>query len=198
MNSGVSQLEASVREVKACRVCEKHLPLGPRPVLIPSAKAKILIISQAPGTKVHEAGIPFHDASGVRLRKWLGVDDKTFYDPKQFAITPMGFCYPGRGKSGDNPPRKECAPLWHGKLLEFMPQIKLKVLVGSYAQKYYLGERMKENMTETVRAWKEYLPEFFPIVHPSPRNEIWLAKNRWFERDVVLELKMCVEKVLDF
>ena len=107
----------------------------------------------------------------------------------------MGFCYPGRGKSGDNPPRKECAPLWHGKLMDHMPQIKLKILVGSYAQKYYLGDRMKENMTETIRNWKEYMPEFFPIVHPSPRNEIWLAKNRWFERDVVPRLKSVIKKV---
>lgn len=196
MPSPQTALEKLVREVQSCRVCEKHLPLGPRPVLTPASTAKILIVSQAPGTKVHEAGIPFHDASGVRLRKWLGVDDKTFYDPEKFAIMPMGFCYPGRGKSGDNPPRKECAPLWHGKLLEFMPEIKLKILVGSYAQKFYLGKRMKENMTETVRAWKEYAPEFFPIVHPSPRNEIWLAKNRWFERDVVPEFYDTVRRVM--
>ncbi len=189
-------LKSLLKEVKDCRACEKHLPLGPKPVLIPSTRAKILIVSQAPGTKVHEAGVPFHDASGVRLRKWLGVDDKTFYDPEKFAIMPMGFCYPGRGKSGDNPPRKECAPLWHGRLLEFMPQLKLKILVGSYAQKYYLGDRMKENMTETVRNWKDYLPDFFPIVHPSPRNEIWLAKNRWFERDVVGELARITRKLL--
>lgn len=195
MPSPAKALENLVREIKDCRVCEKHLPLGPRPVFTHDPRAKVLIISQAPGTKVHEAGIPFHDASGVRLRKWLGVDEKTFYDPAKFAVMPMGFCYPGRGKSGDNPPRKECAPLWHGRLLEFMPRIKLKILVGSYAQKFYLAGRMKENMTETVRNWKEYLPGFFPIVHPSPRNEIWLAKNRWFEKDTVPELKKALARV---
>lgn len=188
----MTKLEALHKEIQACRVCEKDLPLGPKPVLIPSSRAKILIISQAPGTKVHAAGIPFRDASGDRLRRWMGVDEKTFYDASKFAITPMGFCYPGKGASGDLPPRKECAPLWHGKLQVLMPQVQLKILVGSYAIQYYLGKRVKKNMTETVRAWKEYLPDFFPIVHPSPRNQIWLAKNRWFERGVVGELKKVV------
>lgn len=189
-------LKSLLREVRACRACEKHLPLGPNPVLQADPRSKILIISQAPGTKVHETSIAFNDPSGDRLRAWLGVTREEFYDPGNFSIMPMGFCYPGKGSSGDLPPRKECAPLWHAKIGGFMPRLRLKILVGGYAQKYYLGKRMKENMTETVRAWKDYLPEFFPIVHPSPRNQIWLAKHRWFERDVVPEFLKVIQKIL--
>ena len=191
------KLQALLSEIRACRACEKHLPLGPRPVLIASPHSRIRMISQAPGTKVHASGIPFDDKSGDRLREWLQLDKKTFYDSSKISITPMGFCYPGRGKSGDLPPRKECAELWHQPLTEQLKSVKLTILVGNYAQKYYLGGRMKENMTETVRAWKDYLPEFFPIVHPSPRNQIWLAKNPWFERDVVPELKKLVSTLFD-
>ncbi len=190
-------LASLLKEIRACKACEKHLPLGPRPVLIADTRSVIRIISQAPGTKVHASGIPFDDKSGDRLRVWLGLDKKTFYDPSKISITPMGFCYPGRGKSGDNPPRKECGELWHKPLSEQLPGIKLTLLVGSYAQKFYLGKRMKENMTETVKAWKEYLPGFFPIVHPSPRNEIWLAKNPWFEKNVVPQLMEAVKACLN-
>ena len=187
MTKNMTTLNALLQEIHSCRVCEKHLPHGPKPVVHVNPEACILIISQAPGTRVHKSGLVFDDPSGDRLRKWMGIDRETFYSGI-ISVTPMGFCYPGNGSSGDLPPRKECAPLWHSKIQEFMPHARLKILVGSYAQKYYLGKRMKENMTETVRAWKDYLPEFFPIVHPSPRNQIWLAKNRWFERDVVPEL----------
>lgn len=191
-----ASLQKLLHEVRACRACEKHLPLGPNPVVQVDTRSKILIISQAPGTKVHETSTVFNDPSGDRLRAWMGVNREQFYDSRNFSVMPMGFCYPGKGSSGDLPPRKECAPLWHGKIHEFMPGVKLKLLVGSYAQKYYLGKRMKENMTETVRSWKEYLPEFFPIVHPSPRNQIWLAKNLWFERGVVPQLAKTVMKAL--
>ncbi len=195
--AGSAALEKLLHEVRACRTCEKHLPLGPNPVLRADPRSKILIISQAPGTRVHETSIPFNDPSGDRLRAWMGVDRDTFYDTRIFSIMPMGFCYPGKGSSGDLPPRKECAPQWHARVREHMPNIKLTLLVGSYAQKYYLGKRMKENMTETVRAWKEYLPDFFPLVHPSPRNQIWLKKNPWFERAVVHQLRGIVGKLFE-
>jgi uracil-DNA glycosylase len=191
-----ASLQKLLREVRACRACEKHLPHGPNPVLQADVRSKILIISQAPGTKVHATSTVFNDKSGDRLRAWMGVSREEFYDPGNFSVMPMGFCYPGRGKSGDLPPRKECAPLWHGKITEAMPSLRLKILVGSYAQKHYLAGRMKENMTGTVRAWKEYLPEFFPVVHPSPRNQIWLKKHPWFERDVVPALAKAVRKAL--
>lgn len=189
MASRGAALESLLREIKACRACEKHLPLGPKPVLSPDPRSKILIISQAPGAKVHETETVFNDQSGDRLRSWLGLTREEFYDLRNISVMPIGFCYPGKGPSGDLPPRKECAPLWHDKIITHLPNAKLKILVGSYAQKHYLAGRMKENMTETVRAWKEYFPSYFPIVHPSPRNQIWLAKNPWFEKKVVPELR---------
>ncbi|MFQ6017919.1 MAG: uracil-DNA glycosylase family protein, partial [Kiloniellaceae bacterium] len=156
-------LDALLREVRACRVCAAHLPLGPRPVLRARATARLLIVGQAPGTRVHETGIPWNDPSGDRLRAWLDLGRETFYDEARIAIVPMGFCYPGRNpRGGDNPPRPECAPLWHPPLLAALPKIALTLLVGTYAQAFYLGRRRKKTMTETVKAWRDYLPDFLP------------------------------------
>ena len=190
-------LEDLLTEIRACRLCAQHLPLGPRPVLRASATAKLLIIGQAPGTRVHESGIPWNDASGERLRDWLQMTPEVFYDEARVAIVPMGFCYPGRNeKGGDNPPRPECAPEWHQKLLNFIPEVKLTLLVGGYAQKHYLGPAGKSTMTETVRAWRETLPRFLPTPHPSWRTTGWLRKNPWFEAEVVPELRQRVGRLV--
>lgn len=173
-------------------MCEAHLPLGPRPVLRPSASARILIAGQAPGTKVHESGVPWNDASGDRLREWLGLDHDTFYDERRIAILPMAFCYPGRGKNGDLPPRPECRATWHPKLLPAMPQVEVFVLAGQYAMNYHLGARAKANLTETVRAWRDYQPKYFPIPHPSWHNTRWLKLNPWFEAELVPVLRRSV------
>lgn len=178
-------------EIAACTACAAHLPLGPRPVVRASdPRAKILIIGQAPGTKVHASGIPWDDASGKRLRDWLGVTPDQFYDERRFAIMPMGFCYPGRGKGGDNPPRPECAPLWHDRVRATLPNIKLTLLIGTYAQAHYLGNRRKATLGETVRSWRDYIDDgYLPLVHPSPRNQIWLKRNPWFEAEIVPYLR---------
>lgn len=189
-------LEALLAEVRACRVCEEHLPLGPRPILRADARARVLIVGQAPGTRVHATGIPWNDPSGDRLRGWLAVDRDMFYDERRFAIIPTGFCYPGRGRSGDLPPRPECAPLWHPRLRALLPNVRLTLLVGQYAHAFYLAERRKGALTATVRAWREYLPEFLPLPHPSPRNTRWLTVNPWFEREVVPELRERVHALL--
>lgn len=167
-----------IQEIKSCRICEKYLPLEPRPIFQFSPKAKILIAGQAPGIRVHETGVPFNDPSGNRLREWMGIINMEFYNPENIAILPMGFCYPGKGKSGDLPPRKECAPAWREQLLEKMPSIRLTLLIGQYAIDWHLGKRKKKNVTETVKSWKEYAPDYFILPHPSPRNNIWLKKNR--------------------
>lgn len=183
-------------DIKQCRICEEFLELGPNPVVSVSKKSKILVIGQAPGTKVHASGIPWDDASGKNLRKWLGVTNEQFYDPDLFGIVPMGFCYPGKGKSGDLPPRPECAPKWHTALLDQMSEVRLTLLIGQYAQAYYLGDRKKKTLTETVRNFQEYLPDFLPLVHPSPRNGIWMRKNEWFEDEIVPELQAVVREVI--
>ncbi|GAB5525352.1 MAG: uracil-DNA glycosylase family protein [Roseivirga sp.] len=180
-------------EIKQCRICEDFLDLGPNPVVSASQKSKILVIGQAPGTKVHASGIPWDDASGKNLRKWLDVTNEQFYDPDLFGIVPMGFCYPGKGKSGDLPPRPECAPKWHTALLDQMPEVRLTLLIGQYAQAYYLGDRKKKTLTETVRNFRDYLPDFLPLVHPSPRNGIWMRKNEWFKNEVVPNLQTIVK-----
>ncbi len=189
------ELTDLLAEIRQCHFCEDNLPLGPRPVLNVAASARILIIGQAPGLRVHETGIPWNDPSGDRLRNWLGVDRNTFYDVSKFAIMPMGFCYPGKGKSGDLPPRRECAPLWHPQLLKNLPNIRLTLLIGSYAQNYYMNDK-KVTLTDRVAAWPEYLPSIFPLVHPSPRNTYWLQKNPWFSSELVPVLRREVTKYL--
>lgn len=192
-----AELASLLAELRACRICAAELPLGPRPVLRASASARLLIVGQAPGTKVHKTGIPWNDPSGGRLRTWLSLNRDQFYDESRIAIIPMGFCYPGReGKGGDLPPRKECASQWHAVLLAQLPHIRLTLLVGQHAQRYYLGNRRKESVTETVRAWQAYLPEFFPLPHPSFRNLRWLKLNPWFEAEVVPELQDRVHTIL--
>ncbi len=183
-------LDALLAEVRACRACAAALPLGPRPVLRGRATARLLIVGQAPGTKVHATGIPWNDPSGDRLRQWLAMDRDTFYDESRIAIVPMGYCYPGRDpRGGDLPPRKECARLWLPKLLSRLPHIELTLLVGGYAQKHYLGPRASANLTDTVRRFREFLPEFFPLPHPSFRNTFWLRSNPWFDEEVLPELR---------
>lgn len=191
----ITALEALLAEVRACRVCEAHLPLGPNPVVRASKTAKILIVGQAPGTRVHETGIPWNDPSGDRLRQWMGVERECFYDESQVAIIPMGFCYPGRGKSGDLPPRKECAPLWHERLLQHLPNVELTLLVGNYAQAHYLSSPHR-NLTERVRDWQHFVPAYLPLVHPSPRNRRWLQTNPWFDEEVVPYLQARVATIL--
>lgn len=186
-----------LQQVKNCTICAEHLPHEPRPVITVHPEAKILIIGQAPGRKVHASGIPWDDASGKNLRKWLNVTPEEFYDATKFGIIPMGFCYPGTGKTGDLPPRPECAPKWHEPLLNMMPKVKLTLLIGMYAQKYYLGKTRKKTLTETVNHWEEYLPNYLPMPHPSPRNGIWMRKNPWFEKDIVPFLKGKVEEALN-
>jgi uracil-DNA glycosylase len=184
-------------EVRGCTVCAKHLPLGPRPVLRGLPSARLLITSQAPGTKVHETGLSFNDRSGDRLRTWLGIDRDTFYDESRIAILPMGMCYPGRNAAGgDLPPRPECAGLWHARILEAWTCIELTVLVGSYAIDDYLGTRKRQSMTETVRAWRDYLPAYLPLPHPSWRTTQWEKRNPWFAIEVLPELRRRVSVLL--
>jgi uracil-DNA glycosylase len=189
-------METLLTAVRACRACEQSLPLGPRPVLRASATARILIVGQAPGARVHASGIPWDDASGDRLRAWMGVEKDAFYDEKTIAIVPMGYCYPGRGQGGDNPPRPECARLWLDQLLQRMPRIGLTLLIGQYAQRHFLGKRRKATLTETVRAWREYQPDHFPLVHPSPRNTPWQQRNPWFEAELLPELRSRIKAAL--
>ncbi len=193
MSQEFSQLLESVRD---CQLCDKSLPLGPRPVLQADARAKILIAGQAPGRRVHESGIPFDDASGARLRDWLGVSSEVFYDPTRFAILPMGFCYPGSGKSGDLPPRPECAEAWRERLLTGLRQVELTLVIGQYAQRWHLS-KTKKNLTETVRAWQDYGPGIIPLPHPSPRNNIWLKKNPWFAESLLPALKTRTQEALN-
>ena len=185
-----------INEIKQCNVCEPFLINGVNPVLNATENSQIAIIGQAPGSIVHKTGIPWDDKSGERLRQWLGITDGHFYNPEIFAIIPMGFCYPGKGKSGDLPPRKECAPLWHKRLFDQMPNLKLTLLVGSYAQAYYLGDKRLKTLTETVKNYKSYLPEYLPLPHPSPRNNIWLAKNEWFEKDILSFLRDTIASII--
>jgi uracil-DNA glycosylase len=182
-------MAALLREVRACTRCADHLPLGPKPVLRASTSARLLIVGQAPGTRVHASGIPWNDPSGDRLRQWLAIDRETFYDESRIAIVPMGFCYPGKGASGDLPPRPECAPAWHPRLLALMPAIECTLLVGRYAQQRYLGAACEADLTATVRAFAAYAPRFIPMPHPSPRNIEWLRRNPWFDAEVLPVLR---------
>lgn len=166
--------------VRNCRACEGKLPLGPRPVLQAGAMASVLVVGQAPGARVHASGIPWDDPSGERLRAWMGVGKDRFYDPSRVAIIPMGYCYPGRGNGGDLPPRRECAELWLDELLARLPRVELTLLIGLHAQRHFLGKRRKSSLTETVKAWRQFAPEYLPLPHPSPRNTPWFKRNSWF------------------
>ncbi|MBP8924960.1 MAG: uracil-DNA glycosylase family protein [Pseudomonadales bacterium] len=182
-------LEDLLVAVRACRACAVHLPLGPRPVLRAAASARILIVGQAPGLRVHETGIPWNDPSGDRLREWMGVSNEEFYDESRIAIIPMGYCYPGRGNGGDLPPRRECAQLWLDKLLGMLPNIELTLLIGLYAQRHFLGTRRKQTLAETAAAWREYAPQYIPLPHPSPRNTPWRQRHPEFERELLPGLR---------
>ncbi|WP_075341830.1 uracil-DNA glycosylase family protein [Tenacibaculum agarivorans] len=187
-------MQELLSEIKNCTLCEAYIE--PRPVVHVNELSKIMIIGQAPGTRVHKTGIPWNDPSGVQLRKWLNVSDDQFYNPDLFGIMPMGFCYPGKGKSGDLPPRKECAPKWHKQVLDHMPKLELTILIGMYAQQYYLGKDAKRTLTETVNHYEDYFPNYFVLPHPSPRNRFWLKKNEWFEKFVVPELQSRVREII--
>jgi uracil-DNA glycosylase len=185
-----------MREAAACRVCAHHLPLGPRPVFLAAPGARLLIVGQAPGRRVHETGIPWNDPSGDRLREWLAMDREAFYDIARVAIVPSGLCYPGTARGADLPPRPECAPLWQPRFRAALPRLRLTLLVGSYAQAFHLGERRKASLAQTVRAWRSYLPEYFPLPHPSWRNSAWLAAHPWFARSVIPGLRRCIIRAL--
>jgi uracil-DNA glycosylase len=192
----MSNLKPLSQQIDGCTICSGCLPLEPKPIFRIDPAAKIVIISQAPGRLAHLSGIPWDDPSGNRLRTWLATDEVTFYDSRNFAIVPMGFCYPGKGKSGDLPPRKECAPQWHPSVFKMMPNIQLMLLVGQYAQKAYLGTRRKKNLTETVFAFEDYWPEVIPLPHPSPLNARWRKKNTWFEGRILAVLQAKVAQLL--
>ncbi len=189
VTANTETLKDLLREIRACTACADSLPLGPRPVLAATETARVLVVGQAPGTRVHETGIPWNDPSGDRLRDWLQVDRATFYDTSRFAIVPMGFCYPGRGRSGDLPPRPECARLWRERLLARLPNIHLTLLIGAHAQRWHLRRRARRTLTETVRAYTDYLPDYLVTPHPSPRNTYWLQQNPWFERELLPTLR---------
>lgn len=196
MNNKNTLFNQTLEQVQACEHCVEHLPYGARPVLQVGENAKILIAGQAPGSKVHASGIPFDDPSGDRLRMWMGINKTQFYDANQIAILPMGFCYPGTGKSGDLPPRKECAPLWRSQLLAIMPNIELTLVIGQYAIAWHLPDVKKQSLTDTVKEWKAQWPNQLPLPHPSPRNNIWLKKNDWFEREIIPPLQQRVKSLL--
>ena len=195
--AGAGEIKAVLAAARACRVCAAHLPLGPRPVLRAAVTARLLIIGQAPGTRVHASGIPWNDPSGDRLRDWLGLDRETFYDERRIAIVPMGFCYPGRdARGGDLPPRPECAPLWHPPLRAALAGVELTLLIGQYAQAHYLGRDRRRSLTETVRAWADYGPAFLPLPHPSWRNTAWLKNNPWFAAELLPHLRAQVRRLI--
>jgi uracil-DNA glycosylase len=182
-------LSRLLQEVRACTICAQHLSVPPRPVLQAAAGARILIAGQAPGSKVAASGVPFDDASGERLRAWMGIDKSLFYDPDFIAILPMGFCYPGQGRSGDLPPRPECAATWRARLLEKLPSIRLTLVIGVYAQAWHLKQGTGATLTAAVRSWRDHGAQVLPLPHPSPRNNGWLQRNPWFEAEVLPELK---------
>jgi uracil-DNA glycosylase len=191
-----ARLEKLLGEIRACRVCAAHLPHPPRPTLRARASARLLVVGQAPGARVYKTGIPWDDPSGERLRAWMQVTKDVFYDEKKIALIPAAFCYPGTKGSGDLPPRSECAPLWHPRLRQELQSLEFTLLVGSYAQQYYLGTRMKPSLTETVQSFREYLPRFLPLPHPSWHNNQWIKLNPWFGDDVLPELQRRVHALL--
>jgi len=189
-------LHRLLSEIRACTRCAEHLPLGPRPVIRVDPRLKVLLTGQAPGTRVHASGIPWDDPSGVRLRQWMALDREAFYDQRDYGVMAMGFCYPGKGKGGDLPPRPECAPLWHARVRPELPNLKLTLLIGRYAHLHYLDAR-HETLEQTVRRWREHLPNgFFPLPHPSPRNTLWLQRRPWFEQEIVPALREAIHQAL--
>lgn len=192
----MTEFEKICEEARACKICEPHLPFGANPVFAAGENAKILVVGQAPGAKVHQTGIPWNDKSGEELRNWLGISDAEFYDTDLFSILPIGFCYPGKAKTGDLPPRKECAPTWQKRFTSHMPNLELILLIGQYAQKYYLKEYGYQTLTHAVKNHLDYHPEFFPLPHPSPRNFVWMGRNPWFKTDVLPFLKQRVHAIL--
>ncbi len=189
-------LEGLLADIRGCTLCAPALSHGVRPVLQASNAARIAVVGQAPGRRVHESGVPFDDPSGDRLRDWMGIDRETFYDASRLAIIPMGFCYPGTGKSGDLPPRPECAKTWREPLLSHLPGIELTIVIGQYAIDWHLGNRKSKTLTETVRNWQSYAPDKIVLPHPSPRNNIWLKKNPWFDDELLPPLKKRVQELL--
>lgn len=183
-------------KARSCAVCTDHLPLGPSPLFRIHPNARIVLISQAPGRVAHRSGIVWDDQGGRRLREWMDIDYSTFYQSDLFAVLPMGFCYPGKGKTGDLPPRPECAPLWHDALMQLMPRVQTSILIGQYAQRAYLRDRFRRNLTETVRAVPDFLPDFLPLPHPSPLNQRWVVRNEWFDQDVIPILRKTVQNAL--
>lgn len=192
----MNKLSLLLERIRQCQLCAAHLPLKPNPILRAHTQSRLLIVGQAPGIRVHQTGIPWNDPSGDRLRQWLNCDKKTFYDESSIAIIPMGFCYPGTGASGDLPPRKECAQHWLTPLLESLPHIQLTLLIGQYAQQHYLKNRSKKTLTDNVAFFSEYLPQYFPLPHPSPRNNLWLKRNPWFEKTVIPILRTLCSELL--
>ncbi len=192
--SDFDELKKSISE---CTHCRQHLPYPPRPIVQLHPNAKILVIGQAPGQKAHDSAIPWNDASGNNLRKWMGIEKEIFYDKNKIALMPMGFCYPGKNKSGDLPPRPECAELWHQKILQQLSSVKLTLLIGMYAQKHYLGQNAYNTLTENVHHFNDFLPKYFPLVHPSPRNGIWLSKNTWFEKTAIPVLQKIIRTLIE-
>lgn len=191
-----STLKTLLPQIRACQICAPHLPSAPNPIVRAHPDARLLLIGQAPGRRVHESGIPWNDASGDTLRDWLQLTRAQFYDERCMAIMPAGFCYPGTGQNGDLPPRPECAPLWHAPLLALLPKLELTLLIGSYAQAYYLRAQARATLTETVANYAHYLPRFLPLPHPSPRNRLWLKRNPWFAAEVLPLLRTRVVGVL--
>lgn len=189
-------MQQLLSEIRTCEVCKAHLPLEPRPIVTGTISSKIILVSQAPGRKAHEQNRAWEDPSGKKLREWLGVNDEEFFNPNNFAVLPMGFCYPGKGATGDLPPRKECAPLWHPKVWEHFGNVRLIILIGKYAQDQYLGNDSKKNLTENVRNYTDFLPNFFPLPHPSPVNHFWRGKNLWFEEAVIEDLQKLIAYIL--
>lgn len=190
-------LQDLLDNIRVCKLCEEFLPFGAQPIVRAKSSCRLLIIGQAPGNRVHQTGIPFNDPSGDRLRNWLNIDRSTFYDDSRIAIMPMGFCYPGKNpKGGDNPPRPECAVHWHKKITKKLPFTEFTLLVGRYSQLFYLGKEAKKSGTETILAWRDYLPNFLPMPHPSWRNNVWLKKNPWFDKEILPYLRKRVHEIL--
>ncbi|MEP3245716.1 MAG: uracil-DNA glycosylase family protein [Sneathiella sp.] len=189
-------LSSLLSEIRSCTLCESQLDAGVRPVVQAASSARVLVVGQAPGRRVHETGIPFNDPSGDRLRDWMGINRETFYNEDKVGIIPMGFCYPGTGKSGDFPPRPECAEAWRARLMKQMTNVELTLIIGQYAMDWHLGKTRKKTVTETVKAWQEYWPESLVLPHPSPRNNIWLKRNAWFENDILPVLKKAVHALI--